>query len=259
MCLARKASRRVGPPLLNPATFHAMIELAVLGSTDRGHFPPPSLLRWRTTHPGTAPGTAAALFRDGGKDATHGLGIAFGAFALGNSAGDIVAGFLSEHHRGAACFVSGALGLAGLLSLFLLGWEETAPSARKRDRRRRQRRRRQCPGGGCWWRRAEKRGEGRVGEAEGGASGVVGGRDASGVVGPSGINDNGGGGGGGGGSGETASVIDDNGCRVEDGGEGHGERKGGTGRAAARPVNPISVLKVFLESRCGLRCLCRCV
>ncbi|CAN0334801.1 unnamed protein product, partial [Laminaria digitata] len=64
---------------------------------------------------------------DGGTDATHGLGVAFAAFAFATSVGDIVGGSLSEHHRMEACILCGSLSVAALLSLVLFGWEETAP------------------------------------------------------------------------------------------------------------------------------------
>lgn len=64
------------------------------------------------------------------------MGAAFAAFALATSVGDIVGGSLSEHHRTTACLLGGGLSLAALLSLVLLGWEETAPESIAGDRAR---------------------------------------------------------------------------------------------------------------------------
>ena len=71
--------------------------------------------------------TFRAPSRGGGRGATHGLGIAYGAHALALSVGDIIGGSLSEHYRWQACLVAGGLSMVALLSLFVFGWEETAP------------------------------------------------------------------------------------------------------------------------------------
>lgn len=60
--------------------------------------------------------------------------MAFAAFALATSVGDIVGGALSEHNRSVACLLCGGLSVAALVSLLLFGWEETAPRTTERDR-----------------------------------------------------------------------------------------------------------------------------
>lgn len=225
--------------------------------------------------------TPFIFFRDGGKDATHGLGIAFGVFALGGSAGDIVGGSLSEHHRGVACLVSGSLDTAALLSLTLFGWDETAPSflegGRGRGQGRRQGRRWPWAGEnqqqqegeeGAWGREGQaavwNNGAGAAGNAaascdddanrEGAGShyrvGVGGGGrvdcSSSSSSSASSNNDSI--------TGDVIVVADDGSC-VGDDGRAHREcssssstnltRKG----KAKQLFNPLSVLKVFLESR----------
>ena len=188
-------------------------------------------------------------FSDGGKDATHGLGIAFGAFALGNSAGDIVGGSLAEHHRGVACLVSGALASAALLSLAVFGWKETAPSLEKGQR-------------WWWWRRclccccAEKSEEERGTGGGGGASSGISRESTRSHDAENGSSD------------ASASRRDDH-LAGEDGGErGRGSaRKGGR----TKLLSPLLVLRVFLESRytrryrplafrqCGRPLICLCL
>ncbi|CAN0305662.1 unnamed protein product, partial [Ectocarpus sp. 4 AP-2014] len=172
------------------------------------------------------------LSTDRGKGATHGLGIAFGACALGFSAGDIIGGSLAEHHRGAACLVSAAFSTASLLSLTLFGWRETAPPLVGERWQR-----------WLWW-RIEKVDDAVVGindDDDVGANGRNGGRDVAAVVQ------------GGDAAAATASV--DSFVWDDDGRNG----AGGVGRArrsGRKQLNPLSVLKVFLESRALPRIAC---
>ncbi|CAN0474484.1 unnamed protein product, partial [Ectocarpus sp. 12 AP-2014] len=175
------------------------------------------------------------LSPDRGKGATHGLGIAFGAFALGCSAGDIIGGSLAEHHRGAACLVSAAFATASLLSLTLFGWRETAPPLVGEGWQR-----------WLWWRMEEQE---RVDDAvvginedDVGANGGNGARDIVAVVQ-----------GGDAVAASTASV--DSFVWDDDGRKGAGGR-GRARRSGRKQLNPLSVLKVFLESRALLRIAC---
>eukprot|EP00903_Cladosiphon_okamuranus_P016910 g15589.t1 len=176
------------------------------------------------------------LSDDGGKDATHGLGIAFGAFALGNSGGDIVGGSLAEHHRGVACVASGALASAALLSLAVFGWKETAPLLEK-GRQLRQRRR--CFG--CCCPEKKEADERDRGGREGATSSTNGegarSRDAES-------------------RGDLGAFRDDGRCWAEDddGGE-HGRGNTRNGRET-KLLHPLLVLKVFLESRVLLQIAC---
>lgn len=164
-------------------------------------------------------------------DATHGLGIAFGAFALGNSGGDIVGGSLAEHHRGVACLVSAALASAALLSLTVFGWKETAPLLEK-GRRRRQRWWWPCFGCCC----AEKKEEEERGRGgRGGARSSTNGEGARRRDAESG-------------SDLTASGRDDR-CWAEDDDGGEPGRGNTRNRGKTKLLNPLLVLKVFLESR----------
>eukprot|EP00752_Nemacystus_decipiens_P005146 g4669.t1 len=181
------------------------------------------------------------LSDDGGRDATHGLGIAFGAFALGNSAGDIVGGSLAEHHRGVACLVSGALASAALLSLTVFGWKETAPSLQKGPLRRRRWWRR-CLCCRCWCCCAERNEE----EWDrGGGGGARSGASREGTRSHDAESS--------GGGDVTASGNGDHWA-----GDGGGEhRRCSTGKGGgAGLLNPLRVLTFFLESRMLLRIAC---
>ncbi|CAM9626616.1 unnamed protein product [Ectocarpus fasciculatus] len=165
-----------------------------------------------------------------GKGATHGLGIAFGVYALGNSAGDVIGGSLTEHHRGAACLVSAAFATTSLLSLALFGWRETAPPLVGEGWRR-----------WLWWRTEEQE---RVGDAvvginddDGAASRGNGGRDSAVVQG-----------------GDIAATASVDSFVWDDDGRQRGRRR--TKRSARKKLNPLTVLKVFLESRALLWIAC---
>lgn len=172
------------------------------------------------------------LYSDRGKGATHGLGIAFGVYALGNSAGDIIGGSLTDHHRGAACLVSASFATASLLSLALFGWKETAPPLVGEGWRRR-----------LWWRTEEQeRVDGAVvgiNDDDVAASRGNGGRDFTVVRG--------------GDAAATASV--DSFVWDDDGKQGAGGSRG-TRRSARKELNPLTVLKVFMGSRCVVLCAC---
>ncbi|CAM9256889.1 unnamed protein product [Scytosiphon promiscuus] len=195
------------------------------------------------------------LSPEGGKAATHGLGIAFGVFALGNSAGDIVGGFFGEHHRGAACLVSGGLATSSLLLVTIFGWKETAPSHAQGGRRRRRRRPSCC----CWLpsRRTKKaRGEEGIAVEREHADGMVIGHDTERRAsrGHSAVIESAAGtgsaAGGSRGGGVFATANDDGG--IEQDGQSVA-RRGSAARTDVDGSNPLSALKVFLESRVLLR------
>ncbi|CAM9485336.1 unnamed protein product [Hapterophycus canaliculatus] len=190
------------------------------------------------------------LSPEGGKAATYGLGIAFGVFALGNSAGDIVGGLLSEHHRGVACLVSGALATAGLLPVVIFGWKETAPSFAEGGRRQRS----WC----CWlpWWRMKKPGDEEGGGLGRGDAGVVVTDLGGGNMAGHGLNvvtENvaSAGGTAGDNSGGITATVDEDGVILEDGRPTG--RRGTATRGDMYKFNSFSVLNVFLESRILLR------